>query len=1060
MKRCFSCMKEMQDDDEFCPFCGYKANSESLVGVHLIPGTILHDRYLVGMVIGHGGFGVTYVAWDEKKKRKVAIKEYIPSEFSSHMPGDSRLAIFGGEKKEQFEAGKKKFIDDARLLSKYEKEPGLVSVYDSFEENNTAYMVMEFLEGEKLSDYIEKRGAVSCNDAIDMLMPIMKSLMELHKVNLLHRDIAPDNIFITKEGAVKLIDFGAARYATTSHSRSLSVITKPGYSPQEQYMSRGDQGPHTDVYSLAATIYKMVTGETPPEAWNRRVKYENENKDILIEPHKISKKISKIQEIALLNAMNVEIDRRTPDIETFINELTSSKPIKRIQGKIKKLDFYSLPLWFKVAIPIISIAIITFISLIATNVISVDEIFDPFVKVPEGHVRVPDVIKKDKEEATSIIEGQNLIVYYGNSVETQYMESGTVISQDPVGERIIEIGSPVTLCVAYGRVKEAVDGKSLVPYLCEMSLEAAVANIEKAGLVYRQESTGYVYDDYVQEGLVCKQSIDYDTTVDEGTEIILEVSKGTEPFEMIDVVGKKYDDAEIMLAEKGLKAESNKVYGDNNAIGVVMAQSVAKGYKVQKGETVILDVCSGAKESNTNLISVPDVIGMTEKEAKQTLLNAGFSSINSVLSMDSDYDAGYVVSQSLQASTMQDKNSDITLVVSKGASEITVFFDANGGTVSSESRKVKVGGEYGELPEAYSDQLTFAGWFTDKSGGSQVYKSTRVGKDNVTLYAHWAKNSRNLIFDPNGGSVYQTTKSIEQGNAYGDLPVPIREYYTFAGWYDSAGKKADSNTIMGNKDVNLKAKWTEKSESDWVLEAEVPAGAKVIENKWTYIKTIWKTSDNPYEDGYIVDNSRTEKHEAEWGPWSDWSTNAVTEIPNKRQVEADIRTEKGPDEIVRYRMAEYNYRDSNKNRVYWPYEVNMSEYGYDTTYGHFGRQAWYSKEEVDACQKIPPGGYMGGANAGVNASGQMGYALRCDESWREIDYGRNTANTDTLIMFEVGSETKPTQVSITYYRYRDVNKDEYSTYYLYKKEQQESTTLIVPNDTISDVKHYVKFVEK
>lgn len=143
-----------------------------------------------------------------------------------------------------------------------------------------------------LTSYLKRVGTIPEDDAVAILTPVIMSLQTVHEAGILHRDIAPDNIIITKTGEVKLIDFGASRFATTSHSRSLTVIIKPGYSPEEQYRSRSDQGPYTDVYSIAATLYKMITGKTPPDAMERRAKYENQNKDILEEPHKIVKNIS------------------------------------------------------------------------------------------------------------------------------------------------------------------------------------------------------------------------------------------------------------------------------------------------------------------------------------------------------------------------------------------------------------------------------------------------------------------------------------------------------------------------------------------------------------------------------------------------------------------------------------------------------------------------------------------------------------------------------------------------------------------------------------------------
>ena len=281
MKLCLGCMEEYDDNLQFCPNCGYAENTEPENAMHMAPGSIILDRYIVGKVIGYGGFGVTYIGWDALLETKIAIKEYLPSEFSTRMVGQTDVTVFSGDKKEQFTDGMKKFVEEAKRLAKFHSVPGIVKIFDSFECNNTAYIIMELLEGETLADRLKRDKTISESETIEMMIPLIQSLSSIHEEGIIHRDIAPDNIFITKSGEVKLIDFGAARYATTSHSRSLTVIIKPGYSPEEQYRSRGDQGAHTDVYAVAATLYKMITGKTPPDAMERRARYENQNKDIL-----------------------------------------------------------------------------------------------------------------------------------------------------------------------------------------------------------------------------------------------------------------------------------------------------------------------------------------------------------------------------------------------------------------------------------------------------------------------------------------------------------------------------------------------------------------------------------------------------------------------------------------------------------------------------------------------------------------------------------------------------------------------------------------------------------
>ena len=315
MKTCLGCMTQYDDKLNICPECGYKEGTEPDNALHIKPGTILADRYIVGKVIGFGGFGVTYIGWDALLETKVAIKEYLPSEFSTRVVGQTQVTVFSGDKKEQFSDGMKKFVDEAKKLAKFHSTPGIVKIFDSFEANNTAYIIMELLEGETLAEKLKREKKIPEEQAVEMMKPIISSLEAVHRDGIIHRDIAPDNIFVTKSGEVKLIDFGAARYATTTHSRSLTVIIKPGYSPEEQYRSRGDQGPHTDVYAVAATLYRMITGVTPPDALERRAFFENKQKDILDPVSKYEKDVSQNCETAILNALNVRIEDRTPTME-------------------------------------------------------------------------------------------------------------------------------------------------------------------------------------------------------------------------------------------------------------------------------------------------------------------------------------------------------------------------------------------------------------------------------------------------------------------------------------------------------------------------------------------------------------------------------------------------------------------------------------------------------------------------------------------------------------------------------------------------------------------------
>ena len=272
-KYCFGCMQHVEDPGQVCPYCGFDPAGYEIDPHQLQPGTILHDRYMVGKVIGEGGFGITYVGRDTLLDMKVAVKEFYMNGFVNRNNTVSMLVQASvGTNAELFEKNKEKFIDEARVLARFADEDGIVGIRDFFEENNTAYMIMDFLEGQTLRSYLEKNGKIPTDDVIRIMRPVMNSLQNVHDNNVIHRDISPDNIMMLKNGRVKLLDFGAAREISKTDIRSLSVILKQGYAPEEQYRSKGNQGPWTDVYALCATMYRCIAGVTPDESMERMFK--------------------------------------------------------------------------------------------------------------------------------------------------------------------------------------------------------------------------------------------------------------------------------------------------------------------------------------------------------------------------------------------------------------------------------------------------------------------------------------------------------------------------------------------------------------------------------------------------------------------------------------------------------------------------------------------------------------------------------------------------------------------------------------------------------------------
>lgn len=313
---CLNCMHDKKENI-VCPQCGMEEGKLISSPHHLKPGTILHQKYLVGRVLGEGGFGVTYLGWDLQLDMKLAIKEFLPKDFATRHTGNLQITIFTGDYQHHFENGLKKFIEEAKILAKYNNLPGIVSVRDFFEDHSTAYLVMYYLDGIDLRSYLEQVGGkLAYDQALAILMPVMDALKEIHKDGLLHRDISPDNIYVTTEGEIKLLDFGAARHAFNDNNKSLSVILKPGYAPEEQYRSKGRQGPWTDVYAVAATYYRMIVGQTPPDSLDRL------ESDTLLHPSRIGVSIPTHIENTLMKALAIKSQNRFQSIEEFQSSLS------------------------------------------------------------------------------------------------------------------------------------------------------------------------------------------------------------------------------------------------------------------------------------------------------------------------------------------------------------------------------------------------------------------------------------------------------------------------------------------------------------------------------------------------------------------------------------------------------------------------------------------------------------------------------------------------------------------------------------------------------------------
>ena len=313
MTYCPYCMTAFSEG-RACPACGSDPDSYASAPYQLSAGTILVGRYLLGKVLGEGGFGITYLAFDLKEGRKVGIKEHFPRDKVRRMDMDATvLDTHMGSDPDAFQKGKARFIEEARTLAAVSHIPQIIRVLNCFETNNTAYIVMDYVEGITLTQWVAQRGGkVSARELLPMMEGLFKALAQVHESGLIHRDISPDNVMLA-DGQLRLLDFGVAR-EVGRRTETLTMTLRHGYAPVEQYQPMG-QGPWTDVYALSATIYFCLTGKKPPHALERLCE------DKLVTPIRAGADLTHKQEQVLLYGMGVRPRRRFQSVAAMAKEL-------------------------------------------------------------------------------------------------------------------------------------------------------------------------------------------------------------------------------------------------------------------------------------------------------------------------------------------------------------------------------------------------------------------------------------------------------------------------------------------------------------------------------------------------------------------------------------------------------------------------------------------------------------------------------------------------------------------------------------------------------------------
>ena len=310
--RCIHCMKEIDQGATVCRFCNQPQNISQQSPDALPPGTELRGRFLVGKELGRGGFGITYIGYDQYLNRIVAIKEYYPQALAARLPGECRLFWRNDQLRIQ---GCENVKQEAQKMHKFGDLPVAVRVEDVFLENNSAYIAMDYVEGITLKEYLLKNGLLSPQTCIKLMLPVLDTMQQMHQEGIIHRDISPDNIMIQRDFTPRILDLGAAKDIQMESGNTI-LVARNGFSPKEQYQNGGAIGPWTDVYALCATMYYSLTGRVPPSAMDR-----NENEDDLPFPpgHPLPDALRDV----LQDGMRMLVARRIPNIAELKQRLES-----------------------------------------------------------------------------------------------------------------------------------------------------------------------------------------------------------------------------------------------------------------------------------------------------------------------------------------------------------------------------------------------------------------------------------------------------------------------------------------------------------------------------------------------------------------------------------------------------------------------------------------------------------------------------------------------------------------------------------------------------------------
>ncbi len=652
---CMGCMKSYVATSQQCPFCGFPADSTVENGNFIIPGTVINEQYLIGKSLDYDGYTVIYIAKDCLTGQRVMVTEYLPSFIAYRRSEDGIVAPFSDAKSNDYEIGISGFIEDAISVSSM-KCNEIVRILDIFEENGTAYIVTEYIEGVSLEEYLEGNMCLTYQDSIGVIRQLLDTLGYIHEIGMQGFGLAPRNIYLNNAGGIKLLNRSFGKSSLAECYRYNDGIADDGYAPEEMYgdLKRIDE--RADVYGLAAVILRMLTGVTPVNSLERRIKLETTGKDPIRQQLNLLKDMLKGQINALANALNIDAEDRTASVSDFAEEFLYCESVKLRKVTVKSGGDPKSIVFMK------ALALLSLVFMLSTVAISIignqntELVNFKSYSVPIDDVCVPNVVSKNLTDVQKSLDklGLNIVIAYKK--QSNSINADTVVSQFPDVGSLVPYGSSIELVLSAGSRKESVGD------FTGFGVDSARFILETCGFkVTTREESNSLY----ARGVVFYQSVASGELLDAGSEITLTVSNGNESVAtsqeiyIPNIVGKKYDEVlETMRQGAMFLAISGFTYDSAVGDGVVTYQYPNAGESGHAGEIINVKV-----NKTQNKTVVPNVMYLSVDDAK-AMLEANGLEVDVKYNSSSAVAAGAVIDQSVSGGESVDSGEKITLTVS------------------------------------------------------------------------------------------------------------------------------------------------------------------------------------------------------------------------------------------------------------------------------------------------------------------------------------------------------------------------------------------------------------